>query len=83
MELCRWPSIRNRWQSLAEVPASIVLSDAFSKDLKERGLRFVGSTIIYAYMQAASMVNDHTLDCFRHQALPPQDGDSEVRVLSS
>ena len=82
MALCRWPSIQNRWQSRAEVPASTVLSDAFSKDLKERGLRFAGSTIIYAYMQAASMVNDHTLDCFRHQELPPLDGDSEVRVLS-
>ena len=83
MALCRWPPIQNRWQSRAEVPANTVPSDAFSKDLKERGLRFVGSTIIYTYMQAASMVNDHTLDCFRHQELPPQDGDSEVRVLSS
>ena len=83
MAPCRWPPIQNRWQSLAEVPASTVHSDAFSKDLKERGFRFVGSTIIYAYMQAASMVNDHTLDCFRHQELPPQDGDSEVRALSS
>jgi len=54
----------NRWTSLARIPATSVESDALSKDLKERGFRFVGSTIIYAYMQAGGLVNDHTMDCF-------------------
>lgn len=58
--------IQNSWKSLAEVPASTPLSDAVSKDLKKRGFRFVGSTICYAFMQAVGMVNDHTIDCFRH-----------------
>lgn len=56
----------NAWKSLAEVPASTPESDAMSKDLKRRGFRFVGSTICYAYMQAAGMVNDHVTDCFRY-----------------
>ena len=56
----------NMRKSLSEVPASTVESDAMSKDLKRRGFKFVGSTICYAYMQATGMVNDHTLDCFRH-----------------
>ncbi len=59
--------IQNRWNSLAEVPANTLLSDAISKDLKKRGFSFVGSTIIYAHMQATGMVNDHTTDCFRHK----------------
>lgn len=59
----------NRWDTLTEVPASTALSDRISKDLKKRGFRFVGSTIIYAYMQACGLVNDHTRDCFRYQAL--------------
>ena len=54
----------NRWHTLSEVPATTSESDALSKDLKKRGFRFVGSTIVYAYMQAIGMVNDHTLDCF-------------------
>jgi DNA-3-methyladenine glycosylase I len=54
----------NRWTSLSKGPATSVESDALSKDLKKRGFRFVGSTIIYAYMQAAGLVNDHTADCF-------------------
>jgi len=49
------------------VPASTLLSDAISKDLKKRGFRFVGSTIVYAHMQAMGLVNDHTTDCFRHR----------------
>ena len=61
--------LQNRWQSLAEVPASTPLSDAISRDLKKRGFRFVGSTICYAFMQAIGMVNDHTTDCFRWQEL--------------
>jgi len=56
----------NMRKSLSEIPASTVESDAMSKDLKRRGFKFVGSTICYAYMQATGMVNDHTLDCFRH-----------------
>ena len=54
----------NRWRTMAEVPATTPESDALSKDLKKRGFRFVGTTIIYAYMQAIGMVNDHTIDCF-------------------
>jgi DNA-3-methyladenine glycosylase I len=56
----------NRWRSLKEVPATSAESDALSKDLKKRGMTFVGSTIIYAHMQAIGMVNDHLLSCFRH-----------------
>lgn len=54
---------------LSQVPASTSLSDTISKDLKKRGFRFVGSTIIYAHMQAMGMVNDHTTDCFRFAEL--------------
>ncbi|HIJ80612.1 MAG TPA: DNA-3-methyladenine glycosylase I [Desulfuromonadales bacterium] len=61
--------LQNRWNSLAEVPASTPLSDSVSRDLKKRGFRFVGSTICYAFMQAVGMVNDHTLDCYRHRQL--------------
>lgn len=57
--------IINRWKTMRQVPATTAASDALSKDLKKRGFRFVGSTIIYAYMQAIGIVNDHTLDCFR------------------
>jgi DNA-3-methyladenine glycosylase I len=52
---------------IGQVPAATPLSDAVSKDLKRRGFKFVGSTIVYAYMQAMGLVNDHTLDCFRHR----------------
>jgi len=58
-------SIVNSFPSLKDVPATTPLSDAISKDLKERGFRFVGSTVVYAHMQATGMVNDHTTDCFR------------------
>jgi DNA-3-methyladenine glycosylase I len=57
----------NRRKTMREVPATSVESDAFSKDLKRRGFSFVGSTIIYAYMQAVGMVNDHLVTCFRYQ----------------
>jgi DNA-3-methyladenine glycosylase I len=60
--------IVNRWTSMQQVPATSAESDALSKDLKKRGFRFVGSTIIYAHMQATGMVNDHTVECFRHAA---------------
>ena len=56
----------NRWTRMSQVPATSPESDALSKDLKKRGFRFVGSTIIYAYMQAGGLVNDHTTDCFLH-----------------
>lgn len=61
--------LQNNWQRLADVPASTTLSDALSKDLKKRGFSFVGSTICYAFMQAVGMVNDHTIDCFRHKEI--------------
>ena len=61
--------IVNAWRDLAEVPASTPLSDAISKDMKKRGFKFVGSTIVYAHMQATGMVNDHTVDCFRYADL--------------
>jgi len=56
----------NRWKDTSQVPATSPQSDAFSKDLKSRGFGFVGSTIIYAHMQAVGMVNDHLVDCFRY-----------------
>jgi DNA-3-methyladenine glycosylase I len=59
----------NRWKSLKEIPALSTASDAMSKDLKASGFKFVGSTICYAFMQAAGMVNDHLLHCHRYQNL--------------
>ena len=59
----------NRRRSHRHIPARTPQSDAMSRALKERGFRFVGSTICYAFMQAAGMVNDHTVDCFRHAQL--------------
>lgn len=56
--------IHNHWKSLAQVPAKTSISDQMSKDLKQRGFKFVGSTICYAFMQAVGMVNDHTTNCF-------------------
>ena len=60
---------RNAWAALRDVPATSPESDALSKDLRKRGFTFVGSTIIYALMQATGMVNDHVVDCFRHAEL--------------
>jgi len=59
--------IQNDNKSISEVKASTTISDKLSKDLKKRGFKFIGPTVIYAYMQATGMVNDHTIDCFRHQ----------------
>ena len=59
--------IQNAWRTLRELPARTPQSDSMSRDLKQRGFSFVGSTICYAFMQAVGMVNDHTLDCFRHE----------------
>jgi DNA-3-methyladenine glycosylase I len=61
--------IVNQWSSVSEVPATTDISDKLSKDLKKRGFKFVGSTIMYAFMQAVGMVNDHTSDCFRYAQL--------------
>jgi DNA-3-methyladenine glycosylase I len=61
--------IHNSWKSLKELPAKTTISDAMSTDMKKKGFSFVGSTICYAYMQAAGMVNDHTTECFRHKEL--------------
>jgi len=66
--------ICNRFIKLSDLPARTPLSDAISVDMKKRGFKFVGSTIVYAHMQATGMVNDHIADCFRHE---------EVRVLGS
>jgi DNA-3-methyladenine glycosylase I len=59
----------NRWKTLKEIPASTPLSDAVSKDLKARGFTFVGTTIVYAHLQATGLVNDHLVSCFRHKPL--------------
>lgn len=59
--------IQNRWQTQQDVPTTSFESDALSRDLKQRGFKFVGSTIIYAHMQAVGMVNDHLVSCFRYQ----------------
>lgn len=59
--------IKNHWQDLGSVPARTELSDRISKDLKKRGFKFVGSTIIYAFMQAVGMVDDHISSCFRYE----------------
>ena len=59
--------IQNSWESMSEVPAQTPLSQAISKDLKKRGFNFVGPTIVYAFMQAVGMVNDHVVTCPRHE----------------
>jgi len=61
--------INNKHNNLSDIPASTKLSDLISKDLKKRGFKFVGTTIIYAHMQATGMVNDHSTDCFRYKHL--------------
>ena len=57
----------NHWKVMKQIPATSTESDAFSKDLKQRGFSFVGSTVLYAHMQAVGMVNDHLVDCFRYR----------------
>ena len=61
--------IVNTWMEIKQVPAKTVISDALSKDLKKRGFNFVGSTIMYAFMQATGMVNDHLTSCFRYNEI--------------
>ena len=63
--------IVNRWRDMKQVPATTKESDAFSKDLQRRGFKFVGSTIMYAHMQATGMVNDHVVGCFRYHEVCP------------
>ncbi|MGI8638498.1 MAG: DNA-3-methyladenine glycosylase I [Pyrinomonadaceae bacterium] len=63
--------IINAWENIKQVPASTTISDIMSKDLKRRGFNFVGSTILYAFMQACGLVNDHLTSCFRYNQLPP------------
>jgi DNA-3-methyladenine glycosylase I len=59
----------NHWQTVHDIPTRSSASELMSKDLKRRGFNFVGPTICYAFMQATGMVNDHTIDCFRHGQL--------------
>lgn len=59
--------LTNHWRKLEDIPASTETSEAMSRELKKRGFGFVGSTICYAFMQATGMVNDHTVNCFRHR----------------
>ncbi len=61
--------IVNQWKNIKEIPPKNPLSDSISKELKKKGFKFVGSTIIYSHMQATGMVNDHTSDCFRYNEL--------------
>lgn len=64
--------IVNKWKTLKQIPATTPESDALSKDLIKRGFKFVGSTVIYAHMQACGLVNDHLVDCWRYKALSKQ-----------
>lgn len=61
--------IVNKWKAIKEVPATTKESDALSKDLIKRGFKFVGSTVIYAHMQACGLVNDHLIECWRHKSV--------------
>ena len=72
-------TIVNTWESLKQLPARTSQSDAMSKDLRGRGFSFVGSTICYAYMQAAGMVNDHVVKCFRYSEVSRLAGSSRPR----
>jgi len=62
-------TLKNSWNSVAEIPAQSAASAAMSSDLKKRGFKFVGPTICHAFMQATGLVNDHTVDCFRYEAV--------------
>lgn len=63
----------NAWKEISELPTTSLESDALSKDLKKRGMKFVGSTIMYSYMQAVGLVNDHLISCWRYRACLPSD----------
>ena len=62
-------AIKNSWNKLEDIPPNTDLSDKISKDMKKRGFKFIGTTIIYAFLQAIGVVNDHTIDCFRYKEL--------------
>lgn len=68
----------NHWETQADVPATTPLSDRISKDLKKRGFKFVGSTIVYAYMQSIGMVNDHVADCFVRREMVGKSSDEGI-----
>ncbi len=68
-------SIQNNWQQHKQIPVTTNESEQMSKSLKQNGFKFVGATICYAYMQAVGMVNDHTVDCFRHKQIKEMAGD--------
>ncbi|MCX6233007.1 MAG: DNA-3-methyladenine glycosylase I [Bacteroidetes bacterium] len=68
-QFVNFKTIHNNWENLSDIPAKTAASDAMSKDLLKRGFKFVGSTICYAFMQAAGMVNDHIVSCYRHKEL--------------
>jgi DNA-3-methyladenine glycosylase I len=72
--------IQNAWRSLREVPARTSESDAMSKDLTKRGVKFVGSTICYALMQATGMVNDHVVECFRYREVDQSQRAARMRL---
>ena len=83
-----WPfvggaPIVNRWRKQGDVPATSAESDALSKDLKLRGFKFVGSTIVYAHMQATGLVDDHLLSCFRRTAEEPRRAGSAARAVKA
>jgi DNA-3-methyladenine glycosylase I len=65
-QFVNYKTIKNRWEKLIEIPAKTLESDAMSKDMMKRGFKFVGSTICYAFMQAAGLVNDHLVSCHRY-----------------
>ena len=65
--------IQNNWQRENDIPATSDLSDRLSEDLRKRGFKFVGSTIMYAYLQAVGVINDHVVDCFRYKILCPKE----------
>jgi DNA-3-methyladenine glycosylase I len=69
--------VLNRWRTTGHIPATSPESAAFSKDLKRRGFGFVGPTVIYAYMQAVGMVNDHLIDCFRYREILDEAADAD------
>jgi len=71
--------LQNYWKTLEQVPVSTAQSDVMSRELKRRGFKFIGGTICYAFMQAVGMVNDHTVDCFRHAQLTDREiGDQRI-----
>ncbi len=66
--------VRNAWTELAQIPATTPLSDKVSKDLKQKGFKFMGSTVVYAHLQATGLVNDHMVSCFRHKEVQCKSG---------